>query len=89
MMSKSNLVPLFRGCLINILTRPNFNGTLMKRVNYSDINLFYFWGDLLKVDILYDVVVRGALHTLVNVNSMNSQRNRLARNLTLTSLSPN
>ena len=30
MMSKSNLVPLFRGCLINILTRPNFNGTLMK-----------------------------------------------------------
>ena len=28
-MSKNNLVPSFRGYLINILTRPDFNGTLM------------------------------------------------------------
>ena len=39
MMSKSNLVPLFRGCLINILTRPNFNGTLMK----GDGNFYDGW----------------------------------------------
>ena len=41
MMSKSNLVPLFRCCLINILTRPNFNGTLMIVNNYFGHNVNY------------------------------------------------